>query len=245
MSKASKARVISREFKLSAVRRMLAGENVSALSRELGVLRKDLYVWRQRFRAGGPEALRPPGRSRKTASAPPPDPPPDRGAASELAAARRRIAALESKILFTYGALLDQDLMGYRCKRPTMVGVGRADGFRFSINVNGVATILRKPNWVVHGLLWRISRTDEASLDDYEGVDQGFYVKCAIEVSVSGDRKRSAFAYIATESRIGRPRPGYLEPIISAARDLGFPLRYIEELMSWRRGVARRSEHLV
>jgi transposase len=98
MSKASKARVISREFKLSAVRRMLAGENVSALSRELGVLRKDLYVWRQRFRAGGPEALRPPGRPRKTASAPPPDPPPDRGAASELAAARRRIAALEGKI---------------------------------------------------------------------------------------------------------------------------------------------------
>src|SRR5260370_40636566 len=97
MSKASKARVISREFKLSAVRRMLAGENVSALSRERGVLRKDLYVWRERFRAGGPEALRPPGRPRKTATAPPPDPPPDR-AASELAAARRRIAELEGKI---------------------------------------------------------------------------------------------------------------------------------------------------
>jgi transposase len=93
MSKASKARVISREFKLSAVRRMLAGENVSALSRELGVLRKDLYVWRQRFRAGGPEALRPPGRPRKTAPAPPPD-----RAASELAAARRRTAELEGKI---------------------------------------------------------------------------------------------------------------------------------------------------
>jgi transposase-like protein len=104
MSQTSKARVISREFKLSAVRRMLAGENVSALSRELGVLRKDLYVWRERFRAGGPEALRPPGRPRKTAPAPPPasskpppDPPPDR-VASELAAARRRIAELEGKI---------------------------------------------------------------------------------------------------------------------------------------------------
>ena len=57
MSKGSEARVFSREFKLSAVRRMLAGENVSALARELAVLRKDLYVWRDRFRAGGPEAL--------------------------------------------------------------------------------------------------------------------------------------------------------------------------------------------
>lgn len=35
-------RVFSRAFKLAAVRRMLAGENVSALARELRVLRKDL-----------------------------------------------------------------------------------------------------------------------------------------------------------------------------------------------------------
>ena len=33
---------------------MLAGENVSALARELKVLRKDLYFWRDRFRSGGP-----------------------------------------------------------------------------------------------------------------------------------------------------------------------------------------------
>src|SRR6266403_6127178 len=80
MSKVSEARVFSREFKLAAVRRMLAGENVSALARELAVLRKDLYVWRDRFRAGGPEALRGRGRPRKVAmTEPPPDPPPDPG----------------------------------------------------------------------------------------------------------------------------------------------------------------------
>jgi len=106
MSKVSEARVFSREFKLSAVRRMLAGENVSALARELAVLRKDLYVWRDRFRAGGPEALRSPGRPRKVRlreppaapSQPPPDRPPDAAAVAELAAARQRIAELEAKI---------------------------------------------------------------------------------------------------------------------------------------------------
>src|SRR6266849_1199790 len=79
MSKLSTARVFSRDFKLSAVRRMLAGENVSALARELAVLRKDLYVWRDRLRSGGPEALRSRGRPRKVplttpvaASRPPP-----------------------------------------------------------------------------------------------------------------------------------------------------------------------------
>ena len=48
-----RSRVFSRAFKLAAVRRMMAGEDVSALSRELQVLRKDLYYWRTRFRAGG------------------------------------------------------------------------------------------------------------------------------------------------------------------------------------------------
>jgi hypothetical protein len=48
-----RSRVFSHAFKLAAVRRMMAGENVSALSRELQILRKDLYYWRTRFRADG------------------------------------------------------------------------------------------------------------------------------------------------------------------------------------------------
>jgi transposase len=60
-------RIFSREFKLEAVRRILAGERIRALSQELNVLRKDLYAWRDLFRAGGAEALRPLGRPRKGA----------------------------------------------------------------------------------------------------------------------------------------------------------------------------------
>ena len=58
-------RIFSREFKLEAVRRILAGERIKTLSQELKVLRKDLYAWRDLFRAGGAEALRPLGRPRK------------------------------------------------------------------------------------------------------------------------------------------------------------------------------------
>jgi transposase len=60
-------RKFSREFKLEAVRRILAGEQIRALSEELTVLRKDLYAWRKLFRAGGAEALRPLGRPCKGA----------------------------------------------------------------------------------------------------------------------------------------------------------------------------------
>src|SRR5712672_974696 len=100
----SSHRVFSREFKVGIVRRMLAGENVSALARELRFTRKDLYVWRDRFLAGGPEALRGRGRPPKTeaaslaasgtrAKAVPADTP-----TAELEAARRRIAELERKV---------------------------------------------------------------------------------------------------------------------------------------------------
>ena len=43
----------SREFKLEVLRRMEAGENVSVLARKLGVSRKSIYQWRNRYRLGG------------------------------------------------------------------------------------------------------------------------------------------------------------------------------------------------
>jgi transposase len=100
------ARIFSREMKLAALSRMVAGENVSALARELGFRRKLLYKWREQFRAGGPQALRTRGRPRKVtptmAAAPVSQGPPASAqappAVDDLAKAKRRIAELERKI---------------------------------------------------------------------------------------------------------------------------------------------------
>lgn len=113
MKEADQERRFSREFKLAALARMAAGENVSALCRELGIKRKYIYQWRERFRLGGPVALRSRGRPSKVevlamrggaVLAPlvdaggqplpmPPPVPPD-----ELARARERVAELERKV---------------------------------------------------------------------------------------------------------------------------------------------------
>jgi transposase-like protein len=88
---------------------MAAGENVSDLSRELGVSRKSIYQWRNRYRLGGSMALRGRGRTVKAAvaslsahQAKPLDTQADQAARQEsleeLARAQRRIAALERKI---------------------------------------------------------------------------------------------------------------------------------------------------
>jgi transposase len=52
----------TREFKLGAVARMDETANIVALAKELGVERKLLYIWRDKFRAGGAEALHSIGR---------------------------------------------------------------------------------------------------------------------------------------------------------------------------------------
>jgi transposase len=106
-------RTFSREYKVAAVRRMLAGEPVSALARELGVRPKYLYQWRERFRMGGAIALRSRGRptraevlamqapsedERAAGGVASPGPMPAAAAPDELAKAQRRIAALERKI---------------------------------------------------------------------------------------------------------------------------------------------------
>ena len=98
----------SREFKLEALRRMEAGENVSVLARELGVSRKSIYQWRNRYRLGGGNALRSHrGRMTKTEARtheerPAAEEEPAKAARQtsleELARAQRRIASLERKI---------------------------------------------------------------------------------------------------------------------------------------------------
>jgi len=69
-AKERKPREFSREFKVTAVKRMRAGESVARLAGELKVRRKLLYDWKRRMEEGGEENLRQKrGRPPKTAVA--------------------------------------------------------------------------------------------------------------------------------------------------------------------------------
>jgi transposase len=87
------------ELKLAAVRRVQAGESVRAVAEELGIRRKRLYVWKDRYAELGEAGLsrRRGGRPRQEA--------PEAGSHAEaklgrgeLLAARKRIAELERKV---------------------------------------------------------------------------------------------------------------------------------------------------
>ena len=86
---------VTGDVKRTAVSRVAAGEAVSAVAAALGVDRRRVYEWQEVARRGGLEALRGPGRPRRSRL----DGPPLRSALlNEGAAARRRIAELERKI---------------------------------------------------------------------------------------------------------------------------------------------------
>ena len=97
MSK-TEARSFSRTFKLAVVRRMEAGENVSALSREVEVKREVLYRWRDAFRIGGEAALRLRGRPSKADAVVMQLARGVAGKADDLAEARWQIDQLQRKV---------------------------------------------------------------------------------------------------------------------------------------------------
>jgi transposase len=58
-------RIFSREFKEAAVRRILAGEKIRAVAKELRVRPQLLYTWRDHYDHGGADALVPRGRPQR------------------------------------------------------------------------------------------------------------------------------------------------------------------------------------
>ena len=88
-------RIFSREFKLSAIERMLGGESTKALSRELRVDPKHLHKWCHRFRTGGPAGVRQAGRPRKQVVG---EEERAKSQVADLASARKYVTELEAKI---------------------------------------------------------------------------------------------------------------------------------------------------
>ena len=106
------ARRLSTDVKVGIVERVEAGESISAVAAQMGILRKSIYEWRAAFRAGGAERLNrktgpKPGERRGRASArgagssgapSSASPRAEAGPTGELDRAQTRIAELERVI---------------------------------------------------------------------------------------------------------------------------------------------------
>jgi hypothetical protein len=84
----------------------------------------------------------------------------------------------------------------------------------------------------VYGLLWRLTARDRVTLDLWENIANGLYRPQTLPVRDAGHRRR-VLVYVARQRPLGRPRPGYMEIVVKAARALQLPADYVASLEEW------------
>jgi gamma-glutamylcyclotransferase (GGCT)/AIG2-like uncharacterized protein YtfP len=135
-------------------------------------------------------------------------------------------------LYFAYGSNMSRATMRARCPSAREVATAALSGYRFIVMVDGYATVVASPGGVVHGLLWRLAPRDLAALNAYEIVGQGLYRMATLPVRL-GARRVAALVYVGRSRAPGLPRPGYLETVLDAARELDFPAAYVDALARW------------
>jgi gamma-glutamylcyclotransferase (GGCT)/AIG2-like uncharacterized protein YtfP len=135
-------------------------------------------------------------------------------------------------LYFAYGSNMDRRAMAARCPASRAIGIARLPRHRFAMMREGYATLVRDPRCSVWGLVWDLGLADVAALDRYEGIGEGLYRKGQQSV-VSGAGPRRVLVYFGRDAGAGRPKTGYMEGVVAAARDLDLPAAYLAELESF------------
>ena len=134
---------------------------------------------------------------------------------------------------FAYGSNMSVPMMRRRCPAARLEGRALLPGYRVIITREGYASILSAPGACVHGVLWRLTPRDLAALNAYESLGSGLYSKLMLPVRKDG-RRMAATLYVARARSGGRPRPGYLDVILAAAREWSLPPPYVRSLQRWQ-----------
>jgi AIG2-like family len=136
---------------------------------------------------------------------------------------------------FAYGSNMHRALMRRHAPGAEPLGVATLAGHRFVVTADGYASVAPAAGHNVHGLLWRITPRDRVTLDAWESVEAGLYRAETLPVRRAGSPAQavSALVYLARARPPGRPRAGYMEVVIEAARALDLPSAYIASLEQW------------
>lgn len=143
------------------------------------------------------------------------------------AAAGRRLM-----LHFAYGANMDRAVMRRHAPTAEPVGPAVLADYRFRVTADGYATVEPKHGQKVHGVLWRIEPHDRVTLDAWENVAAGRYRAETLAVQCAG-RRYGALVYRARPGKTGRPKAGYMDLVIAAARAWHLPAGYVTDLTRW------------
>jgi gamma-glutamylcyclotransferase (GGCT)/AIG2-like uncharacterized protein YtfP len=145
---------------------------------------------------------------------------------------------------FAYGSNMDRASMRRRCPGARAIGPAWLDNWRFIVTRDGYASIVPAPGEVVHGVLWHLSPRDLAAVNAYESLDSGLYHRRMLPVRRASGCIR-ALVYVGRDRCPGRPKPGYHDVVVAAARAWNLPEDYVrglERLAPSRLSTARAAE---
>lgn len=140
--------------------------------------------------------------------------------------------AVAMTFYFAYASNMSRALMRRHAPGARPIGPARLDHHRFFITADGYASITPAQGHTVQGVLWRLTPRDLARLNLYESIDSGLYRACTLPVRAAAQCV-SALVYVARSRAAGRPKPGYLELVVAAAREWGFAEDYLNSLARW------------
>ncbi len=134
-----------------------------------------------------------------------------------------------------YGSNLDPRQMAHRCPHSPLRGTGWLPGWRITFGGEGwdgaLPTLVEQPGSQIFVALYDVTDADEASLDSWEGADQGLYRKVRVRVATL-EGEQLAWVYVLDDFEGGTPSALTVGILADAAETAGAPADYVAELRS-------------
>ena len=132
-----------------------------------------------------------------------------------------------------YGSNLNVRQMKFRCPTAKIVGTAIIKDYELlykGSKTGSYLTIEKKKGSLVPVAVWEVTKSDERSLDAYEGCPN-FYYKKNMKIRLSETGKMiDAFVYIMHEERrAGIPTPTYVSTCKFGYTIFGFDFKYLDE----------------
>jgi hypothetical protein len=136
-----------------------------------------------------------------------------------------------------YGSNMDPAQMALRAPHSPQRGGGWLMGWRLTFGgedlgwEGALATLVEEPLHQVFVMLYDLTSTDVATLDEWEGGGIGLYRKIRVRVhSLEGDEL--AWCYVLDAYEGGLPSARYIGILADAAEAAGAPDDYVAEIRS-------------
>jgi AIG2-like family len=136
-------------------------------------------------------------------------------------------------LMWSYGSNCNIEQMKRRCPNASPVDKLLITGT--SLVFRGVADVVIKPGVAAPGALWRITRECEQSLDYYEGIGTGLYMKRFFTINIDGRQEEVLFYQMKMSSGVMPPTETYVETIARGYHDFDIDLDYLNRALmeSW------------